>query len=203
MNSRLEIFLWPLRPSKRSSFQAFWGQAHSYSCFYKILKNTSKGLSELNLKDTRKANWNISLQTRNQKHKPTKKKKEASEIKGGRSGNQSSSHFFSSASRVPAPELPAPHGDHSRLTMSETPICLDTLSCDSIGLRNTAPLMDKLGVCLSTLKACDLHTVKYWQHHYKISITRQLTSCWGITRSLPPHASSEGEAVCCRRGRLK
>lgn len=37
--------------------------------------------------------------------------------------------------------------------MSEMPICLDMLSCDSIGLRDAAPLMDELSVRLSTLKA--------------------------------------------------
>lgn len=37
--------------------------------------------------------------------------------------------------------------------MSQTPICLDMLSCYSIGLRDAAPLMDELSVCLTTLKA--------------------------------------------------
>lgn len=56
-------------------------------------------------------------------------------------------------SRIPVTELPVHHRDGSRLWLTETPICLDMLSCDLIRLRNSAPLMDEPNICLCTLKA--------------------------------------------------
>lgn len=61
-------------------------------------------------------------------------------------------HYCYAASHIPLTKLPVHHRDRSRERMSDTPMCLDMLSCDSIGLRNAAPLMDELSNCLPTLK---------------------------------------------------
>lgn len=120
-------------------------------------------------------------------------------MKRSRSENQSGPHFFSLASRIPVTELPVHHRDRR---LSETPICLDMLSCDSIRLRNSAPLMDELNVCLCTLKAVpDLITNRsLWPC--------QCPSCSHLlTRSLPDfnHTSVQNLLLptffCCQSQR--
>lgn len=105
-----------------------------------------------------------------------KKERNSKEIEANRS------RFVSSASRVRGYLYVAEITSGSE---SETPICLDTLSCDLIGLRNSARLMDEPSACPCTPRcrtgfsyrrgACDLggvhHTVTYWQDHEQVSLT--------------------------------
>lgn len=131
----------------------FWDQLKTYFFTEEKKKKGKK-------KNTQQIVWAKFLTTYFKRHgtKPATQSRvnqdeKTCEHKPGRSGNQSVPHSFSLASQIPVTELPVHHRDRSGPRMSETPICLDMLSCDSIGLRNAAPLMDELSVCLSTPKA--------------------------------------------------